>query len=225
MFQSIGLSTVSSPDAAIGIVSLSCELTMYRPTRNSFQMKMTPKVAATRMPGRASGSRTRSSTNGRVRPSTIAASSISRGISSKKPIMIQTTSGKREGDVGEDQPRERVHQAEVPDHQEDRDRDRDRRHEPEAEDRRGPRVAAAEAQAREGIGRGHAEHERDQRRDAGDDDRVLDEREVVVVVDDLAVVVLDRRPVEVERRRHLDEGLELRLEREDAADRRTARAR
>ena len=56
-------------------------------------MKMTPNVAATSIPGRTRGSSTASSTLGRVQPSTIAASSISRGISSKKPIMIQTTSG------------------------------------------------------------------------------------------------------------------------------------
>ena len=56
-------------------------------------MKITPNVAATSMPGRASGSSTLSSTWNLVSPSTIAASSTSRGISSKKPIMIQTTSG------------------------------------------------------------------------------------------------------------------------------------
>ena len=40
------------------------------------------------------GSITRHSTSKRVQPSMIAASSISCGISSKNPIMIQTTSGR-----------------------------------------------------------------------------------------------------------------------------------
>src|SRR5262249_39593728 len=93
LFHAIGLSTVSRAEAAIGIVSRFVELMMYRPTRNSFQTKMTPKMAATIMPGRASGSSTKQSTLALLHPSTSAASSISSGISSKKPIMIQTTSG------------------------------------------------------------------------------------------------------------------------------------
>src|SRR5204863_8676806 len=72
----------------------------------------------------------------------------------------------------------------------------------------------AEAKPRERVSRGDADHERDQGRDPGDDDRVLDECEVVVLVDDLAVVVLDRGPVEMERRRDLEERLQLRLARE-----------
>ena len=56
-------------------------------------MKMTPKMAATTMPGRASGSSTRTRAPRRDAPSTSAASSSSRGISSKKPIMIHTVSG------------------------------------------------------------------------------------------------------------------------------------
>src|SRR5437773_2019292 len=81
-----------------------------------------------------------------------------------------------------------VGQAEVTDHQEDRNRDRDRGHEAKAQDRRGPVVAGAEAQPRKGIPGGNAEYQRDQRRDPGDDDRVLDEREVALLVDDVAVV-------------------------------------
>ena len=56
-------------------------------------MKMAPKMAATTRPGRTSGSMTRQSAWSGSQPSTRAASSISHGISSKKPIRIQTTSG------------------------------------------------------------------------------------------------------------------------------------
>ena len=61
MFQSIGRWALISPAAPIGIVFWSSELIRYRPTRNSFQMKMLEKIAATRIPGRTSGSSTRRS--------------------------------------------------------------------------------------------------------------------------------------------------------------------
>ena len=57
-------------------------------------MKIAPNSDAVTSPGRTMGSITRQSTSKRVQPSMIAASSISCGISSKNPIMIQTTSGR-----------------------------------------------------------------------------------------------------------------------------------
>ena len=56
-------------------------------------MKMAPNSAAVTSPGRTIGSITCQSTLKWLQPSTSAASSISRGTSSKKPIMIQTMSG------------------------------------------------------------------------------------------------------------------------------------
>src|SRR5438034_8122804 len=43
------------------------------------------------------------------------------------------------------------------------------------------------------------------RRDAGHEDRVLDERRIALLVDHLAVVRRDLRPVEVERRRDVED--------------------
>src|SRR5438034_7411528 len=51
------------------------------------------------------------------------------------------------------------------------------------------------------------------RRDAGHEDRVLDERRIALLVDHLAVVRRDLRPVEVERRRDVED-VERALERE-----------
>ena len=92
--QSIGRWALISPAAPIGIVFWSSELIRYRPTRNSFQMKMLEKIAATRIPGRTSGRSTLSSVPHGPHPSRAAAASMSRGTSSKKPIMIQMTSGR-----------------------------------------------------------------------------------------------------------------------------------
>ena len=58
-FQSMGRWALMSPAAPSGIVLSACELMRYSPTRNSFQMKMRAKMAATTMPGRTSGSMTR----------------------------------------------------------------------------------------------------------------------------------------------------------------------
>src|SRR5207244_6871090 len=55
------------------------------------------------------------------------------------------------------------------------------------------------------------ESKRDQRRDAGDDRRVLDEGQIALIMDDVSVVRLDLRPVEMQRRRnrqHVDPALE-----------------
>jgi hypothetical protein len=113
--------------------------------------------------------------------------------------MIQTTSGR------EEQPEIAVDEPERVDHEVDRDRHGHGRHETEAQDRRGEVVGAAEAQAREAVGRGHADHEREEGRRAGHQDRVLDVRQVVVLVDHLAVVGLDRGPVEVQRGRNVEQ--------------------
>src|SRR5438034_4958184 len=51
------------------------------------------------------------------------------------------------------------------------------------------------------------------RRDAGHEDRVLDEGRIALLVDHLAVVRRDLRPVEVERRRDVED-VEWALERE-----------
>ena len=55
----------------------------------SFQAAMKAKMAAVAMPGRASGSTTRSERPSRPQPSTAAASSISRGIEAKNARRIQ----------------------------------------------------------------------------------------------------------------------------------------
>ena len=68
-------------------------------------MKIAEKIAATISPGRTSGSMTRHSTPTRVQPSTSAASSSSRGISSKKPIRIQIASGRENATYGRISPR------------------------------------------------------------------------------------------------------------------------
>ena len=52
---------------------------------------MTVKIAVAIRPGAASGTTTRHSAVSRESPSTIAASSMSRGISSRKLCIIQTT--------------------------------------------------------------------------------------------------------------------------------------
>ena len=52
---------------------------------------MTLKIAVAAIPGAASGSTTRRSARSRESPSTIAASSMSRGISAKKLCIIQMT--------------------------------------------------------------------------------------------------------------------------------------
>ena len=119
--------------------------------------------------------------------------------------MIQIDERQAEGDVGDDQPGLRVVEPDAAHHQQDRDRHRDRRHEAEAEDRRRPAFLAAEAVAREGVGRRHAEDQGDGHGAAGDDDRVDDEVEEVALEQHVGVVLADHVPVEVEARRHLED--------------------
>src|SRR6516165_2268052 len=92
-FHSIDRSMVRSPDAPTGTVWEAAVVTMNRPIRNSFQVKMMLKIAVVIRPGPASGRMTRPRAAQRVHPSTTAASSISVEMSSKNARMIQTTSG------------------------------------------------------------------------------------------------------------------------------------
>ena len=62
--------------------------------RNSFQATIRQNTTVAASPGFATGSTTRTSTPIRESPSIMAASSSSRGISRKKPCIIQTTKGK-----------------------------------------------------------------------------------------------------------------------------------
>ncbi len=60
---------------------------------NSFQARMNAKIDVATRPGATSGSRMRQKAPKRVEPSTIAASSSSRGTPMTKPRSVQTQNG------------------------------------------------------------------------------------------------------------------------------------
>jgi hypothetical protein len=95
--------------------------------------------------------------------------------------------GQREGDIGQGQPEERVDEAELAGEQEERDQHDDRReHVAQQRDPRHQRPSP-EGVARQAVGADHPGHEDDERRHRGHDDRVLEVRPEIRLVEELPV--------------------------------------
>ena len=121
-------------------------------SRNSVQEKMKQSTAVAAMPPRTIGSTTRRNVWKRVAPSIIAASSTSRGTSSKNDFSKQH--GERQVDqrVDQDQPGVGVAQPEIAEHEDNRNDDGDRRHEALRQHPEEIGLLAAEGHAREAVG-------------------------------------------------------------------------
>lgn len=78
---------------ATGRVASSGVLTSTSAKKNSFQAEMKENSAVATMPGASSGKTTRRSTWSRVAPSTLAASSSSRGMLRTNPWSIHSANG------------------------------------------------------------------------------------------------------------------------------------
>ena len=136
-------------------------------------MKTRMKVAAS--PGAASGMAILRSTPKRLSPSTSAASSMSRGMSRKKPIIIQITSGSSTKAWIEAEPEPGVDQLVAEDlpvveDEEGNDGD-DRRKHADGQHREEQVVVevAGQAEARQPVGGERADDDGERRRDDGDD--------------------------------------------------------
>ena len=95
----------------------------------------------------------------------------------------------------------RVREAELAHHDVERDHDHDRREHVGEQHGRRDRLAAAEAEARDAVGREHGDGDRQQRRAAGDEDRVDEVGLELRLVEEPAIGVEVRRARPEARRR------------------------